>query len=116
MAASAVSDSVILNIEAPIYSEEDRRRLHQSIEEAIAAQSRRLVVDCTATGWFGPPILDELIQAQQRMASRGGELLLVTQSSKIRRILKAARVDRLKTFASVQSALANQRQSVFAAA
>ena len=118
MAASEGKDdnAVVLNIETPIYSEEDRRQLHHEIEEAIASSAHRLVVDCSTTGWFGPPILNELIQAQQRLARKGGDLVLVTKSIKIGRILKAARVDRLKTFASVQSALAYDGQSVLAAA
>ena len=118
MAAQEGTDdnAVVLSIDTPMYSEQDRRRLHREIEEVMAASARRLVVGCSDTGWFGPPILDELIQAQQRLARKGGDLVLVTKSSTIGRILKAARVDRLKTFASVQSALAYDGQSVLAAA
>ena len=115
--------AVVMKVESPIYSAEDRRRLRFDIEEVLAgtrersATRKRLVVDCASTRWFGPPILDELILTQQRLAERGGDLLLViSESSKIGRILKAARVDRFKTFASVQSALASSGQSVPAAA
>ena len=68
MAAQEGTDdnAVVLSIDTPMYSEQDRRRLHREIEEVMAASARRLVVDCSDTGWFGPPILDE--EAQFRVS------------------------------------------------
>ena len=48
MAAQEGTDdnAVVLSIDTPMYSEQDRRRLHREIEEVMAASARRLVVGC----------------------------------------------------------------------
>jgi anti-anti-sigma regulatory factor len=99
-----------------LYSNKDRERLHRELEERIVVDGvRRVVLDFSATGWFGAPILDEIVVAAEMLHSQGGELLLVG-SSKIHRMITAARADRVKMFANVQSALASFGRPVCAAA
>ena len=106
----------IYTIEHQLYSNRDREQLHLALLEKINTNGvRRLVLDFSKTRWIGAPILGELVVAAQLLHEKGGELILVG-SPKIDRMLSAARVDRVKLFANVQTALASIGRPVCAAA
>ncbi len=110
------NETVVLEVTSQLYSKRDRDRLHSELQEKIEKRGfSKVVLDFTRARWFGAPILDELVVAEQMLQKRGGELRLVG-SPKIDRILTAARVDRVKLFANVQSALSGFGRPFCAAA
>ena len=110
------AEADIFQIKDQLYSNKDREQLHQALQERIDIRGvRRLIVDFSKARWFGAPFLNELVVAAQLLHERDGELLLV-RSPKINRMISAARVDRVKLFANVQSALASIGRPVCAAA
>ena len=111
-----VGEAIVVEVESNLYSTRDRQRLRTRIEERIAQEgSKHIIVDFSKARWFGAPILDELIISAQMLRLQNRELLLVG-SPKINRMLYAARVDRVKLFANVQTALASFGRPVCAAA
>ena len=110
------AEADVFQIKDQLYSNKDREQLHRALQERINIRGvRRLIVDFSKARWFGAPILDELVVVAQLLHERGGELVLVG-SPKINRMISAARVDRVKLFANVQSALASIGRPVCAAA
>ena len=109
-------ETYVFQVSDHLYSSKDRDRLHRELLEKIKAGGlKRVIMDFSRARWFGAPILGELVVAAQLLHERGGELLLVG-SPKIDRMIKAARVDRVKLFANVQSALASLGRPACAAA
>ena len=111
-----IGDAIVVEFENQLYSTQDRLRFHTELKNRIESEgARHVILDFTRARWFGAPILDELIVAAQMLREHDKELILVG-SSKINRILNAARVDRVKLFANVQSALASFGRPVCVAA
>lgn len=109
-------ETYVFHVVDQLYSTKDRERFHRELLEKIKVGGlKRVVMDFSRARWFGAPILGELVVAAQLLHERGGELLLVG-SPKIDRMIKAARVDRVKLFANVQSALASFGRPACAAA
>ena len=109
-------ETYVFQVSDHLYSSKDRERLHRELLEKIKTGGlKRVIMDFSKARWFGAPILGELVVAAQLQHERGGELLLVV-SPKIDRMIKAARVDRVKLFADVQSALASLGRPACAAA
>ena len=101
-------DTVVVSVHDNLYTPADRILLHQQLCSAIRQNAtNRIIVDFSDAVWFGASILDELIETEGLVRHTGGEIRLVGKSKKIDQILMAARVDRLKVFASVQCALAS---------
>lgn len=112
----SIEDAIVVEVPARLYSNRDRQRLRKTLLERIEQEGmKHIVLDFTRARWFGAPILDELIVAAQMLQSENRELLIVG-SPTIHRILNAARVDRVKLFANVQTALASFGHPVCAAA
>jgi len=110
------SETIVVAFESQLYSKKDRERLHEELKSRIEQGGiSRIVLDFTRARWFGAPILNELVVLEQILKKRKGELVLVG-SQKIERMLYAARVDRVKLFANVQTALASLGHPVCAAA
>ena len=111
-----VEDAIVLEVESHLYSKRDRERLHTELQDRIEAEgTKHVVLDFTRARWFGAPILDEVIVAAQMLRKENRKLLLVGPP-KMNRILNTARVDRVKLFANVQTALASFGHPVCAAA
>ena len=115
-AGHSSEEAIVVEVQDHLYSKRDREELHSTLLEKIEQEGmKHIVLDFTRARWFGAPILDELIVAAQMLQSRNRELLIVG-SPRIDRILTAARVDRVKLFANVQTALASFGHPVCAAA
>ena len=100
-------EAVVLEIASELYSKQDWEKLSCKLNDLIEEDpNRHVIVDFSRARWFGAPILDELVVAAETLHQKNRELLLVG-SPIIDRMLNAARVDRVKLFANVQTALAS---------
>ncbi len=113
--APEVSAPAVIAVDRRLVHARDRAHLHHAIEQSLDGGNLHLVLDFSRPGWFGVPILDEVIASRARLEALGGSLTVVG-SPVIDRMLRAARVDRVERCSSVQSALAGKRLPAHAAA
>ncbi len=82
--------------------------LRSALLEAATDASGTLVADMTRTRFCDSSGVDALIAAHKRAQAEGGELLLVTSSDAVLRILAITGVDRvIRHFTSLDDALAH---------
>ncbi|MDP8911388.1 MAG: STAS domain-containing protein [Actinomycetota bacterium] len=82
-------------------------QLHEALEESVEEKTAKVIVDLKATEFIDSSALAALALAWKRLRAQGGELVLVCDDGRVRRVFEISGLDTVFRFEpSVQEALA----------